>query len=297
MRLDVFLSEQLEDVTRSHIAKLLKRGAGTVNGKPATVHQFLKIGDKIEFDDAERTVKGKLEVAKPAPPLEIIEETKDWMVINKQAGVVVHPDATHKTGTLVDALMAYDPKIGKIGEDPERPGIMHRLDKEASGLMVIAKTQDAFDNLKKQFAEHTVDKRYIALVFGNMPENEGDIKFRIGHSSSKSRMAAHPVQEENVGKAAWTHYEVIEKLRDAQLLELSIFSGRTHQIRVHLLAMNHPIMGDPLYKRPREDRTTKAPRLMLQSVHLAFIDPASGEKKEFDLKPAAEFEWVKKQLR
>jgi len=298
-RLDVFLARMLPEMTRSQIAKRIKAGAVVVNNKAATVHKFLKEGDIVAFD-AEQTVsrEGTRRIAPiqgEAPLLDIIEETPEWIVVNKQAGVVVHPDATHASGTLVDALVAHDPKIAKIGEDPERPGIMHRLDKETSGLMVVAKTQDAFDSLKNQFIEHTIDKRYIALVYGEMEKEEGDIKFRIAHSKTRQRMAARPEHEE-IGKAAWTHYQVLKRFRNASLLELSIFSGRTHQIRAHLLAMNHPVIGDPLYKRRAEDRNINAPRLMLQSVHLGFVDPTTGTKKEFDLPPEPEFDAVMKQL-
>lgn len=299
-RLDVFVTTRLSGTTRSQVAKLIKRAAITVNEKPSTVHRFLKTGDVVAYDDASTDAVQAGETTpvapSPAPPLDIIAETDAWIVVNKRAGVVVHPDANHRSGTLVDALIAHDPHIAKVGEDVERPGIMHRLDKEASGLMVIAKTQDAFDDLKKQFAEHSVDKRYIALVYGEMPANEGDIKFRIARSKTKKRMAARPEHEEE-GKAAWTHYTVRERFRNATLLELTILSGRTHQIRAHLLAMNHPIMGDPLYKRKQEDRSTSAPRLMLQNIHLGFRDPTSGAPIHFDLPLAPEFDAVMHRIR
>lgn len=304
-RLDVFIAEELPEMTRSQIAKLLKSGAGTVNGKPATVHEFLKSGDTVTFDDA-TTKKPRAGSPKQsatirprhaeAPPLEIIQETPDWLVINKPAGLLVHPDrGLMDEPTLVDALLDHDPGIAKIGEDPTRPGIMHRLDKEASGLMVIAKTQAAYDGLKKQFAEHSVEKRYLALVYGEVNEDHGDIKFRIARSKTKQRMAARPTHESE-GKAAWTHFKTVKRFKNASLLELDIFSGRTHQIRAHLLAFNHPIMGDPLYKRKSEDRNIQAPRLMLQSVHLSFVDPATGTKKTFDLPEAPEFAQLINQL-
>jgi 23S rRNA pseudouridine1911/1915/1917 synthase len=296
-RLDVFLTEQLPDTSRSQIAKALKRGGATVNGKVASVHQFLKTNDEVAFSDTGKPEEPTyVAPILPAPPLEIIDETPDWIVVNKASGVLVHPDAKQHTGTLADSLVAHDPAIAKIGEDPERPGIMHRLDKEASGLMVIAKTQDAFDDLKKQFAEHTVDKSYVALVYGEMDQEEGDIKFRIAHSKTKNRMAARPQHEEE-GRAAWTHYKVREQYRNAALLDVSIFSGRTHQIRAHLLALNHPIIGDPLYKRPKEDRSIKAPRLMLQSYHLAFRDPKTQEIRSFDIPLDKTFDAVSSELR
>jgi 23S rRNA pseudouridine1911/1915/1917 synthase len=297
-RLDVFLAEELvATLTRSGISKQLKAKKGRVNDKIASVHRFLKIGDKVEFDMPEKqTAKAIAKEIADIRPLNIIEETPEFIVIDKPTGLLVHPDVHHAQGTLVDALVAHDPKIGKIGEDPSRPGIMHRLDKEVSGLMVIAKTQDAFDSLKKQFAEHTVDKRYLALVHGEMRQDEGDIKFRIARSTSKGRMAAHPESEE-VGRAAWTHYKTLQRFHNATLVELNIFSGRTHQIRAHMLAFSHPVIGDTLYKRRLEDRKIAAPRLMLQSIHLSFIDPSSGERRTYDLPPVKEFDVLTKQFK
>gem|GEM_PF-170587 len=300
-RLDVFLAGKLPEMTRSQIAKFLKAGTGKVNGKSASVHRFLHPGDVVEFG-TEGSAQGKTDIpaekrpAMPLPELRIIDETKDFIVLDKPAGVLVHPDSKQLTGTLVDALVAHDPKIAKIGENPERPGIMHRLDKEVSGLMVVAKTQDAFDSLKAQFAEHSVDKTYLALVHGEMENEEGDIKFRIARSKTKTRMAARPAHEEE-GKAAWTHYRTLKRFRNASLLELSIFSGRTHQIRAHLLALNHPVIGDVLYGRKSENRNIKAPRLMLQCVKLGFKDPMTGELRKYELPPVKEFAEVEKMLK
>lgn len=300
-RLDVFLSHELE-LTRSQIVKRLKSGAATVNGKPVTPHHFLKTGNTVVFDDAPReTAKPKhaTQIVQPtstvAPHFKLIDETPDYLVIDKPSGVIVHPDAKQTTGTLVDALIEHDPKIAKVGEDPSRPGIVHRLDREVSGLMVIAKTQAAYDSLKKQFAEHSVEKRYIALVFGEVRQDEGDLKFRIARSTTKGRMAARPEGEET-GKAAWTHYKTLKRFKHASLLELTILSGRTHQIRAHLLAFSHPVIGDTLYVRKSENRNLTAPRLMLQSVWLEFNDPSTGERKTYTLKPAPEFAFVEKML-
>lgn len=296
-RLDVFLTEQLPDATRSNISKFLKRGGGTVNGKPAITHHFLKTGDKVVYSDDVTRPRAAPAIAADVPHLEIIDETPDYLVINKPSGLIVHPDSIQQTGTLIDALLMHDPKIAKLGDDPERPGIVHRLDREVSGLMVIPRTQDAFDSLKKQFAEHSVDKRYLALVFGEVGPEEGDIKFRIARSKTKNRMAAHPEHETEAGKAAWTHFKTIGRFHNATLLDLTILSGRTHQIRAHLLAFNHPVIGDPLYKRTREDRKLIAPRILLQSVHLSFKDPSSGKTKSYDIDPVPEFDSTMKLLK
>ena len=295
-RLDVFLTANLLDITRSALKNSIKNGHVMVNGKKPTVHRFLKEGDRVDYVPLAE-VKKNVFVPKdggPMPKLEdlIIAETADWIVIDKPTGLLVHPDAKHPTGTLVDLLMAHDSKIAKVGEDPSRPGIVHRLDREVSGLMVIAKTQQAFDSLKTQFSSRTSQKHYLAFVYGALPAEESDIKFRIARSSSKPRMASRPSGEEE-GKAAWTHYIVKERFTGATLADIEILSGRTHQIRAHMLAMRCPIIGDSLYSLKNVDRNIKAPRLMLQSTSLSFKDPSTGEEKHFTLEPDPAFEQVK----
>lgn len=301
-RLDLFLTFAWPDRSRSAIQKLIKTGHVTVNDATVTVHRFLKEGDIVAWDGKEAERKPRIEaVAKPEAPLPVledlvVEETKDWIVLDKPSGLLVHADAKTTEGTLVDVLIAHDPAIAKIGEDPVRPGIMHRLDREVSGLMVVAKTQNAFDELKRQFASREVRKKYLALCHGSLPEEEGDIKFRIARSTTQPRMAARPSHEEE-GKAAWTHYRVKERFKGATLVELEILSGRTHQIRAHMHAMQCPVMGDALYAIKKTERNVKAPRLMLQSVELEFTDPASGERKHFDLAPVPEFETLSEEFR
>lgn len=299
-RLDVFLTSQLLDLSRSAIQKAIKNGHVTVNGKAASVHKFLKEGDEVRYAPVEEVKANPFEerTGLPMPELSdlIIEETNDWMVIDKPAGLLVHPDAKTKEGTLVDLLIAHDPAIAKVGEDPERPGIVHRLDREVSGLMVIAKTQAAYDSFKEQFAGRKTEKHYLALVHGELPAEEGDIKFRIARSTSKARMAARPSHEEE-GKAAWTHYIVRERFRGATLADIEIFSGRTHQIRAHLHALGCPVIGDELYALKKTERTIQAPRVMLQSIRLSFQDPSTNEGKQFTLEPDPAFEQVQKTLR
>jgi len=302
-RLDVFLTTVIDGVTRSALAKRIKAGAVTVNGKEATVHRFLKTGDEVVFDDAvgagsprppdDRAGRGNRAPTKKLPPLKVIEETDAWLVIDKPTGLLVHPDAGTEHGTLVDLLVAHDPKIAKVGEDPSRPGIMHRLDKDVSGLMVIAKTQDAYDHLKKQFAEHSVEKRYLALVHGELPHDQDDITFRIARSSRGGRMAAIPSGSKE-GKAARTHYNVIKRFRGATLVELEIFSGRTHQIRAHMHGLGHPVIGDSLYVLRQTDRNVTAPRLLLQSITLGFNDPTTEQRIRFTLPADPAFDAVMK---
>ncbi len=300
-RLDLYLTFEMPERSRSAIQKLIKGGEIKVNGKPATVHRFLKAGDEIAWNGEEVKRKRVFKDNKPAmvlPAIEdlIVEETADWIVLNKPTGLLVHADSQETDGTLVDLLVAHHPPLGKVGEDPERPGIVSRLDREVSGLIVVAKTQMAFDSLKEQFAGRGVRKHYLALCHGSLPDQEGDIKFRIARSTSQPRMAARP-SGETEGKAAWTHYKVKERFIGATLAELEILSGRTHQIRAHMHAMGCPIIGDMLYKIKKTERNVKAPRLMLQSVSLEFDDPKSGERKRFDLAPVPEFEQLCEEFR
>lgn len=295
-RLDLFVCAQLPHLSRSAIAKRIKNGDVQVNGKSVSVHRFLKKNDVVEFDD-ESPSRSKKITARDADAgttpakLVIIDETKDVLVIDKPAGLLVHPVTNKEESSLVDLLLAHDPTLKSVGENPERPGIVHRLDKEVSGLMVIAKTQRGFDHLKRQFAEHHVDKRYLALVHGVPRHAEGDIKFRIARSTSKARMAARP-SHETEGKAAWTHYRVLESFNGAALLELRILSGRTHQIRAHLLALGNPVVGDPLYTLRRIGRRITSPRLLLQAVYLSFKDPVTEEDRVYTLAPDPAFQNV-----
>lgn len=300
-RLDIYLTFEMPERSRSTIQKMIKAKHIKVNGKVATVHRFLKAGDKIEWNGEEakrREVVRKDVVHAPLPAIEdlIVEETPDWIVLDKPSGLLVHSDSEVSGGTLVDLLVAHYPPIAKVGEDPERPGIMSRLDREVSGLIVVAKTQAAFESLKQQFAGRGVSKKYLTLCHGTLPDEEGDIKFRIARSTTQPRMAARPANETE-GKAAWTHYKVKERFIGATLAELEILSGRTHQIRAHLHAMGSPVIGDMLYKIKNTERNVKAPRLMLQSVSLEFNDPASGERKHFELAPVPEFEQMIEEFR
>jgi len=298
-RLDVFVAGLLPDRSRASIQKSIKAGQVTVNGASVTPHAFLRAGDLVEFKEVEAnpfiSARAEATVLPKAEDI-IIEETKDWIVLDKPTGSLVHPDASMPEPSLVDVLISHDPKIAKVGEAPERPGIVHRLDREVSGLMIVAKTQDAYDSLKRQFAQRKTRKHYLALVHGEPPRDEDDIKFRIARSTSGHRMAARPTAETG-GRAAWTHYRVRERLGGAAVLDIEILSGRTHQIRAHLFALGNPVAGDKLYALRRTERAIKAPRLMLQSIGLEFEDPATGEKRSFSLEPDPAFAALADHLR
>lgn len=280
-RLDQALAALEPSVSRAQWQKRIKQGAVLVDGNTVLIpHRLLRMGERVAWEAKSTETLPTEEI--PAPPLAIIEETTDWLVVNKPAGLLVHPATGSHEPTLVDALLAHDPAIAKVGGEPERPGIIHRLDREVSGLMVAAKTQAAFDDLQQQFRDRKIEKIYLALVHDTVPQDEGDIRFKLARSTTRGRMAARPEQDTE-GKVAWTHYTVLQRLPGATLLRVHILSGRTHQIRAHLFALGHPVIGDPLYKKRQTDRRQEAPRLMLQSVELAFRDPASGETRRFHL--------------
>ncbi len=294
IRLDVFLTGAIPEHSRSAIQKAIKQGQVLVNGTEAAVHRFLKAGDRIEWNTP--TSAAPTEMVEDLPEPRIIKETADWLVIDKPRGLLTHPSVSKNQPSLVDWFLKHAPEATQVGEDPSRPGIVHRLDKEVSGLLVLAKTQAAFDALKRDFAQRKVEKRYLALVHGEVPKEEDDIKLLIARSSSKARMAARPPKDG--GKAAWTHYKVRERFVGATLLDVEILSGRTHQIRAHLHGIGHPIMGDPLYKRKQTDRNIKQPtRVLLQSIHLAFNDPTTGERETFDISPDQAFTTMSEFLR
>lgn len=275
-RLDQFLSGQFSNISRSFIQKTIKQGKVLVNDKQKTPHYQLKPGDTVAvfFKGPEPL---KLEPEDPST-LDIIYEDENLVVLNKPAGPVVHPTDSHPKGTLANALVAKYPELKEVGENPLRPGIVHRLDRDVSGLMVVARNQESFEHLKKQFKNRQVLKEYTALVHGTPPEHHGTIDLPISRSKTKpGRMAAQTQDIE--AKKAETEYEVMEKYNHHTLLKVTPKTGRTHQIRVHLNAIGCPIVGDALYK-PRKLKLADLGRIFLHASRLKFSDP-KGNKKEF----------------
>ena len=208
-----------------------------------------------------------------------IFENTNFLIINKPAGLLVHGADHIKEPTLADQLLKKYPKLAKVGEDPCRPGIVHRLDKQVSGLMAVAKTQTAFDHLKKQFQDRTIIKIYTALVYGKIEKDEDKINFPIQRSSKGHKMAALPFTTKGKltkeGRQAITEFEIIKKFINYTLLKVKIKTGRTHQIRVHLSAYGHPVVGDNLYstKKTREkNKKLNLGRIFLTATELSFID-------------------------
>jgi 23S rRNA pseudouridine1911/1915/1917 synthase len=230
------------------------------------------------------------------PRLKIIEDTGHYIVINKPAGLLVHEAPGSQEPTLVDIILKKYPKIAKVGEDPLRPGIVHRLDREVSGLLVIAKTQDMFDHLKKQFKSRQIKKEYTALVYGAPQKPEGEISFNIDRSETIDyKMAAVPTHEER-GRRAITEFEVTEHMGNYTLLKIKPKTGRTHQIRVHLNAYGLPIVGDLVYKPKKLKTKIKMDRIFLNAHYLSFKD-LDDKLKEFTISLPANLENILAKLR
>ena len=273
-RLDKFLVAQL-GVVRNQVQHLIRDRFVTVNGKAASVHQWLHEGDVV-------VVSERPKVTVPIPKLTIVAETDNWMIVDKPVGVLVHPAINSPFPRLTDALLAYYPPIAEVG-DPERPGIVHRLDRDVSGLLVVAKTVEMFEHLKTQFKEKQIDKRYTGLVEGAMEDDVGVVNFPISRSKTfKGRMAAHPSGDE--GKAAETRFTVLERFPHLTLVELQPITGRMHQLRVHMKALGHPLVGDTLYGRRVQGKPIEQPlgRIFLQATSLSFTD-IDGTPQKFTL--------------
>lgn len=277
-RLDKFLAQKLEDKSRSQIQKMVKGGSVLVNGKIPAVHQFLKEKDIIEIKELKpKKIKPRQETKFK---LNIVFDDDNYLVVDKPAGLLVHPTDKGEKQTLIDLIFKKYPEIKNVGENNKRPGIVHRLDKDVSGLMVIARNQKAFDDLKKQFKRRKIKKEYMALVFGKMEKTEGIIDFPIGRSVKGFKMAARAKTAPEKSKEAITEYEVIDEYKNYSLLKIIIKTGRTHQIRVHLKAAGHPVVGDQLYKPKKLKFKKKLDRIFLHSSLLGFYD-LKGSYKEF----------------
>ncbi len=304
LRLDVFLAEALEDASRSLIKKVIKDGGVTVNGalckRPA---RAVSEGDEVEID-----------LPPPPPsvldpediPLDVLFEDADILVINKPSGLVVHPAPGHYTGTLVNAVLHHCRDFARptgdlsgYGEDPMRPGIVHRLDRFTSGVMVVAKSQRAFNHLSKQAREHSFDRRYLALVQSEFKEEAGVINATIGRSiADRGRMAITSVK----GREAITHFRVLERFGVASLISLQLDTGRTHQIRVHLRFAGRRVLGDPVYGVTDFSSWPISPELRAaleglqgQALHaemLGLEHPVTYERMTFSAPPPPDFERV-----
>ncbi|MCD5028430.1 RluA family pseudouridine synthase [Enterococcus asini] len=265
-RIDKVLSQELADYSRSQIQQWLKDERVMVNGTTVKANYKVKAGDQVTIIVPEPTV---LELTPENIPLEIVYEDEDVAVVNKPQGMVVHPSAGHPNGTLVNALLFHIQNLSSIN-DVIRPGIVHRIDKDTSGLLMIAKNDFAHESLAKQLKEKTSLRKYVALIHGVIPHEKGVIDAPIGRSKTDRKMQA--VIEE--GKPAVTHFQVLERFADFTLVELQLETGRTHQIRVHMKYIGYPLAGDPVYG-PK--KTLPGKGQFLHAQVLGFEHPRTGE--------------------
>jgi 23S rRNA pseudouridine1911/1915/1917 synthase len=296
-RLDKFLCEKFPAVTRGTVQRLIEEGHIRVNGQTVKPTHHPHAGEKVEVYWPE---------AKPAEaqpekiPLDILFEDKSLLVLNKAAGIVVHPAAGHEEHTLVNALLHHcKGSLSGIG-GVARPGIVHRLDKETSGCLVVAKNDETHVALAEQFAEREVKKIYHALVCGEPGRVTGEIHAAIArHPTHRKRMA---VRDESEGRAALTSYKILERLYATTLMEAQIHTGRTHQIRVHFQFIGHPLVGDDTYgakqnARVKELTNYAAPRVMLHAKNLSFTHPRTKKPMNFEAPLPDDFQTALKFLR
>jgi 23S rRNA pseudouridine1911/1915/1917 synthase len=279
LRLDQFLAKRLPEFSRSRLQQLIRDGFVRLNNSTSRPRHIVRGGDKIELVEPPLE---KIETLPEQIPLEVLFEDNDLIVINKPAGLVVHPGAGHRKHTLVNALLNHCATLSGIG-GKERPGIVHRLDKETSGCLVVAKNDTAHRELSKQFTERTVEKIYLVLVAGKLPKATGVIEAKIGrHPVHRQRMRATALR----GRAARTEYRVVRSSERASLIECRLHSGRTHQIRVHLHHLGHSVLGDKVYAPPL---AKDFPRQMLHAWKLGFRHPRTQECKSFEAPLPADF--------
>ena len=303
LRMDKFLSDLMPNASRSKIQDLARKGNILVNDQPQKPNYKVKPGDEISVVMPYPVREIKLEPENI--PLVVIYEDDALVVINKQAGLVVHPGYGNHTGTLVNAMLYHFDKLAPKKDEPDRPGLVHRLDKDTSGVMVIAKTEQALTHLANQFFERTNDRRYYALVWGDFDENEGEIEGHIGRSL-KDRKVMDVFPEGEYGKPALTKYKVIERFGYVTLVECKLETGRTHQIRAHFKYFKHPLFADPTYGGDKILKGTTFTKyrqfiqncfsiLNRQALHakkLSFTHPVTGKWMEFDSELPDDFQQV-----
>ncbi len=281
-RLDHVLRELYPEHSRSLLQKWIKDGSVTVNEKTVSVHHFLKKEDTVSIAEPQ-AADPKPQTSTP-PTLTIIAETDEYLVIDKPSGVVVHPGVMHESDTIVDALLLKYPELAGVGDDPVRPGIVHRLDKDASGLMLIAKTQASFDSLKTQFKTRSIKKQYVILVHGHVEPREGLINIPLKRSAkSYLKYVASP----HDGREALTNYWVEQYFMHYTLVRVEPHTGRTHQIRVHFFSKGYPIVGDTMYTK-KDLKRIEGARLMLHATLLEFRD-LSEELQRYECPPRKDF--------
>ncbi len=274
LRLDAFVAAETE-LSRTQAQKLIRDGAITLNGEPAKPNTATAPGDAIDICYPEPVA---IDVQPEDIPLDVLYEDRDLLVVDKPQGMVVHPAPGHPNGTLVNALLYRIGDLSGIGGEL-RPGIVHRIDRMTSGLLVVAKNDAAHRRLSEQFRDHTAHRSYVALVDGNLKEDEGTIDAPIArHPADRKKMAIVPG-----GREAVTHWQAVERYGQYTLLRLELETGRTHQIRVHMASVQHPVTGDDVYGRSKRPFGLKGQAL--HGYRLTFQHPQSGEAMRFYAPP------------
>ena len=298
-RLDSFLASRIETISRTRLQRAIEDGDVLVNNRIVKASYRLRPADQIEIDLPE---PAPVELLAEPIPLNIVYEDVDLVVVDKPAGIVVHPGAGIESGTLANALVYHFNELSGVA-GRIRPGIVHRIDRETSGLLVVAKNDLAHEKLSDQFRDRRVFKMYIALVYGQMSRERGEVEANIGRSpNNRTRMA---VLKAGAGRPAHTIFQVDRRFQELTLLSVEIKSGRTHQIRVHLSHIGHPVVGDTAYGQGRENtvqdvmtrqRIKSLGRHFLHAARLAFEHPTSHERMEFSSTLPPELESLLKVL-
>jgi 23S rRNA pseudouridine1911/1915/1917 synthase len=293
LRIDKFLMDRLPNVTRNKVQKAIKDGFVQVNGE--TIKSNYKIHPNDNIRIALPEPPRDTEVKPENIPLNIIYEDSDFLIVNKEAGMVVHPAHQNWEGTLVNALAYHFQQLPEMEGNEGRPGLVHRIDKDTSGLLVIAKTEKSMTQLAKQFFDHSIERTYYALVWGEMEDDEGTIDVNLGRSF-KDRRITDAFPDGDFGRTAITHYKVLERLRYVTLIQCNLETGRTHQIRAHMKYIGHPLFNDATYGGDRILKGTQfskyksfvdncfkiIPRQALHAKSLGFIHPTQNKAVHFD---------------
>lgn len=287
-RMDKYLAEQFPECTRSYLQKLLKDGNVRISGKPVKASAKTVVGACIELVIPEPV---EAEILPEAIALDILYEDSDVILINKPKGMVVHPAAGHTTGTLVNALMYHCQGNLSGINGILRPGIVHRIDKDTTGVLVVCKNDKTHNELARQLKEHSITRRYRAIVCGNIKEEEGTVDAPLGrHPRERKKMAI----VKTGGKRAVTHYRVLERFGSYTYIECQLETGRTHQIRVHMASLGHPLLGDEVYGRTKSPFHTEGQTL--HAMTLGFVHPTTGEYMEFTAPLPEYFDRILKKL-